>query len=324
MNQIEKINFRQARDFGETFNASIKFIRQNFKHFFLTIISIAGPFILIAAISGAFYQSNSIGAISFTKMRQDDFFAQYGISLIIFLLASIVSSIALIGTTYAYMINYLEKGPNNFTTGDVGNLLLKKSGKIIIAFFAMILFMIIAVAIMAGIGALFAAVNSSVLVVLYILLLVFGLIIVMPPFMWQMSAINMIVMQEEKGPFEAFRKTFTVMRGNFWWTWVIMVCAVIAIAIAGLVFTLPQVIYQMFLMFSHLKPGAAGVEEGTSIPFIIVATVCTFFSTTIYAAMHVICGIHYFSLAEQKDGTGLMERIDEIGNTPTTNAEQYY
>jgi len=32
MNQ-EKINLRQVRDFGETFNASIKLVRQNFKLF---------------------------------------------------------------------------------------------------------------------------------------------------------------------------------------------------------------------------------------------------------------------------------------------------
>lgn len=323
MNQPEKINFRQARDFGETFNASIKFIRQNFKHFFLTIISIAGPFILLTAISGAFYQSNAISVFSISKMGQEDFFAQYGISMFIFIVASALSSLAMIGTTYSYMINYLEKGPNNFTTGDVGGLLLKKSGKIIVAFLAMMLLTIVAVAILAGIGALMA-IGSKILVVFYILLLFLGLIIVMPPIIWQMSVLNLSVMHENTGPFEALGRTFKVMRGNFWWTWVIMICTVMAVAIAALVFTLPQVIYQMFLMFSHLKPNPDAVSEGVSIPFIIVATVCTFFSTTLYAALHVICGFHYFSLAEQKDGIGLMERIDEIGNTPTTNAEQHY
>ena len=34
----EKINFRQVRDFGETFNVSVKFFRQNFKLFFQSLI----------------------------------------------------------------------------------------------------------------------------------------------------------------------------------------------------------------------------------------------------------------------------------------------
>ena len=64
----EKINFRQTRDFGETFNVSIKFLRQNFKLFFQSVLFIAGPFVLISAIAGAFYQSNAINMFSITKL----------------------------------------------------------------------------------------------------------------------------------------------------------------------------------------------------------------------------------------------------------------
>ena len=60
MNNQEKITFRQARDFGEIFNVSVKFLRQNVKLFFQSLIYIAGPFVLISAIAGAFYQSSAL------------------------------------------------------------------------------------------------------------------------------------------------------------------------------------------------------------------------------------------------------------------------
>ena len=99
-----------------------------------------------------------------------------------------------------------------------------------------------------------------------------------------------------------------------------MVCAVFAVGIISFVFGLPQAIYQVVLMFSHFKDDSGE----PSIPFLIVATVCTFCTTLLYSGLYVISAFHYYSLAEQKDGIGLMERIEEIGNTPTTDVEQQY
>ena len=93
-----------------------------------------------------------------------------------------------------------------------------------------------------------------------------------------------------------------------------------ALGIVGFVFTLPQMVYQMILLFSHIKDG--GGE--TPLAFLIVATICTFCSTILYSALYVINAFHYYSLAEAKDGVGLMERIEEIGNTTQNNVEEQY
>jgi hypothetical protein len=127
-------------------------------------------------------------------------------------------------------------------------------------------------------------------------------------------------MHEHRRLFDCYTRTRNILRGNFWWTWVIMVCALIAVIIAGFVFALPQAIYQMVLMFSHLK----GNNDEVSVAFLVVATVSHFFTTIIYSVMHIICGFHYFSLAEKDDGKGLLERINEIGTTPDNNVEQQY
>ncbi|MES2591527.1 MAG: hypothetical protein V4608_06560 [Bacteroidota bacterium] len=321
MNNTEKINFRQSRDFGETFNVSVKFIRQNFKLFFKSLALIAGPFVLISAVAGAFYQSSSIGLLSLKGGFQENYFSQFGLTFAIFIFASVIANLMLIGTTFAYMITYMEKGTGNFTIADISSTLLKNIGKIILTFLAMFLILVLLFALVIGLIALMATMGAAFAILVGFILFI-GILIMMPPLIWQLSVIYLVAMQENSGAFQSFNRTREVMRDNYWWTWVIVVCAGMAVGLASLVFTMPQMIYQMVIMFSHFKPGA--VNEGVSIPFIIVSTICTFCSTLLYSTLYIISGFHYYSLAEQKDGIGLMERIDEIGNTPDNNVEQHY
>jgi len=296
MNNQEKINFRQVRDFGETFNVSVKFFRQNFKLFFQSLICIAGPFVLVSAIAGAFYQSNTVSLFSVSNMGQSNLLSQFGWTYLIFILAAVIANMALLGTVFAFMINYMEKGPGGFTINDVGQTVVKNIGNIFSVFFVLMVLTIVVLALVAGIVGGIAYVIPALAVLVAIVVFV-GLLILLPPVMWQLSVVYLVKMQEGKGVIESFDRTRKVLSGNFWWTWVIMVCAVMAIGIISFVF---------------------------SIPFIIVATVCTFCSTLLYSGLYVISAFHYYSLAEQKDGIGLMERIDEIGNTPKNNVEQHY
>lgn len=318
MNQ-EKINFRQVRDFGETFNVSVKFLKQNFKLFFQSLFFIAGPFILVSSIAGAFYQSSAIEISTLGTITSGNPLAQYGWSFLIFMLAAILSGIVLIGTTFSFMINYMEKGPDGFTVNDVANKLLQNIGNILAVFFVFTLLGILIIAVLAGL--VFALTNvAPVLGILFMLAFIFGMLILFPPLMWQLSVVYLVKMQEDRGVLESFGRTREVMRSNFWWTWVIVICSAIAIGIVGFVFTLPQLVYQMILLFSHIKNG--GGE--TPVAFLIVATLCTFCSTILYSLLYVVNAFHYYSLAEAKDGVGLLERINEIGNTPENNVEQQY
>ena len=319
MNNLEKINFRQARDFGETFNVSVKFLRQNLKLFFQSLIFIAGPFILISAIAGAFYQSSALSMLSIARMDLSNLFPLFGWTYLIFILATIIANMLLLATVFSFMINYMEKGPGGFTVNDVGRTVMKNIGNIFSVFFVILLLAIVAIALVVGIVFGIGS-AATVLGVLFGIALFFGLLIIVPPLMWQLSVVYLIKMKEDGSALNALGRTRQVMRGNFWWTWIIMVCAVMAIGLISFIFALPQAVYQIVLMFSHLKDASSDV----SIPFLIVASVCTFCSTLLYSGLYVISAFHYFSLAEQKDNIGLMERIDEIGKTPNNNVEHHY
>lgn len=321
MKQNEKIVFLQSRDFGETFNVSVKFLKQNFSHFFLTIITIAGPFLLLAAIAAAIYSSNALNAI-YTPQAPFNFIEQYGIAFILYIIAYVIAVQVMLGTTFSYMALYAERGQGNFTTADVGRKLLSNIGRMIILFLLVLVFSLIVIGIAVGIG--FAFPNVTALIIIGVLILIFGGLIIGPPLIWIVpSFYQAIIDKEERSVYEGITYTFKILKGNFWWTWLLIVCASLAIGIASVVFTIPQAIYQLVLTFSHF--GAKGaVASEVPFAFLVVTTVCTFLASVVRSILYIINGFHYYSLVEKKEGLGLLQKIDEIGNSPDTHVEQQY
>lgn len=314
----EKINYKVARDFGETFNISIQFLRQNFRLLFQSLLFIAGPFLLLSAIANAYYQADML---SHTVYRSINPLTNFGISYFLYLAAASLASLATMGTIYSFMLLYAEKGPRNFTVNDVARRLAQNAGNILGVFFLFTFLIVITIVLVAVVV---AAVGSAFppLVILLVFGIVIGMLILMPPFFWQLSVVYLIKMEDNDSAFDCYGRTRYVMKSNFWWTWLIMVCTLLAVLVTSLAFSIPQIIYQSVISYGNLR----GSSSEASVPFMAVTTVCTFFSSLIYSVLYIFCAFHYYSLAEKKDGTGLMERINEIGQTPVnhTHADQQY
>ena len=105
-----KINFNVTRDFGETFNVSIKFLRQNFKMYFLTVILIAGPFVLLTSFASAFYDSSIITKTSLVRAGRLYNVSPYSIGYFLSVSSQFIAWLALMCTNYSFMLVYNEKG----------------------------------------------------------------------------------------------------------------------------------------------------------------------------------------------------------------------
>jgi hypothetical protein len=316
--QQEKINFREVRDFSQVYSASFVFLRQNFKLFFGCLLFIAGPFILLSSASAAFYTASSISDLG--SFASSNPFARFGISYFVYLFTTALASIAMIGTVYSFMLVYQEKGPGNFTVSDVARFLSRKAGWMIgaflTAFFILFIIIIVIVGIVIGVGTAVPVAG-----VLLGLALIVGMLILVPPLLWQISAMYLAGLSEPLGIFEAYGKTRIVMRDNFWWTWLLLFVSLLMVGFMQGIFAIPQVVYQLALTYSAVSSG----DFNVSIPFIIVSLICTFLSTLVGSLLPLINGFHYFSLTEKHDGKGLMDRISEIGKTNTGNdIEQQY
>lgn len=322
MLENEKINFRQDRDFGEIFNVTVKFLRQNFKHFFTILILVAGPFLLISAIAGGVYQASALGLNSFSVTGNYDVFERYGIIFFVYMVSLLLAIIVSIGATFSYMILYSERGPGNFAAGDVRSLLIKNIGKLILTFLALLLVMLPFIGLFVGLGVVIVSANILGITITYAIVMVICFGIFFPNLIWLLLSPFLVTMQEKKSAFSSIGKTFQLMRGNYWWTWIIMFCAILVLYVLIIIFSLPQIIYQVTITLSHFRGGTE--DSGMSVPFIVVTAICTFLNTIVYSVLQVLCGFHYYSLAEKKDGMGLLDKIDEIGNTRDTNVEQEY
>ncbi len=306
----EKINFHQERDFSETFNVSVKFVRQNFKIYFRCILFLAGPFVLLHSFAGAYYQSVLLTKTALIKSGQLYSMNKFGWEYFLSLFLQFISILSLMCTNFSFMIVYQEKGVGNITVGDVAKKMLEHTGKIIGGFFLYLLLIIIfGVAIAVVIGLMIGG-GSPAAGIIFLLLFVVGFLMMGPNFLWQLSTSYLVMISENEIPFSAFGRTRIVMKRNYWWTWLVSVCVTIVIFFLSVMFAIPLGIVTFIRTYSI----ATGGSDDQSVLYLCIFIFSTFFSTLVYALLYVVCGFHYFSLAEKIDGAGLMERINEIGN----------
>jgi hypothetical protein len=319
MIQQEQIPLKAARDFGETFNASTKFIRQNFLSYLTCILLLAGPFILLYSISYAYYSSVVEYKQSLVKAGRLYNISKFGWEYFLALFFQGISYLSMSCTTYAYMVVYNEKGRNNFSAGDVMRKMNAVLGKIFGAFF---LFGFLSLIFVVAVGFIVAMLieTAPVIGVLLVLILIFAVLILAPNILWQLSTVFLVIISEEEIPLSAYGRTREVMKDNYWWTWLIVVCSSLMILFMSLLFMIPELVYAIVVNLS-----SGDEPEGASMLSVIIYTLCTFCASIIYSMNYVVGGFHYFSLSEKKDGDGLMQRINEIGKTtaPISNEQQF-
>lgn len=320
MNQ-EKINFHVARDFSELFNTTAKFVSQNFKHFFKILILVAGPFVLVSSTLGAFYQSHALkwSPGQGTQDIWNSLSHQFGWEYFVLLIFSILSGLVLLTTVYSYLLLYDQYGPKNFDVTQVKNLVWNSITKVLRGFFTLMFIVCAIIAVMSIIAGILIAM-VKIIAAIVIVFLMLGLLFIAPPFTWQFSVFYLPMLTDENSSVsDALQKVRRLMSGEFFPTWLLIVASFVFLMILSLVFTLPQIVYQFVLRTAFLQGNTT-----ESIPFLIVTGICTFFGKFLYSILYIICGLHYFSLNEKKEGTALLNRIDEIGNTPSNDVEQQY
>jgi hypothetical protein len=323
MNQ-EKISFPVVRDFSGIFNASVKFVSQNFKHFFLALIFIAGPFLLVDSICMGFFQASLIETsmnnklTGFTNFNSFEYWSQFGGQLFIIVLVAILARIILLTTTYAYVLAYNTHGPKNFGIAEIRKIVFQNIVKTIKGFFVCVLlflFLLLIIGIIGGLMMTMLPLFTSIIMVLVVI----AAFIISPPFIWQLSTFYLVQMKEDLGVLDSMRKVREIMRGEFFQTWLIIVVAALILIVLGFLFSAPTYIYQFIL---RMGGAMKLVENATS--YIIISTACGFLVKFLGSLMYIVNSFLYYSLDEKKNGAALISRIDEIGNTPVNDTDQQY
>lgn len=323
----QKIEFRKDRDFSLVLGDAIKFVRQNFKSLFGSIIFITGPFILMTGVAYGYMQSTMLsqnpllgstrgGFRSMASMYESTYTATYFLAIAVLIICGILVNVLLNSVVYNYMGLYNEKPfGEKITIAEVGARVWSSLGRMIGSMLLLSLVMgvigLVVVLIFAGIISVTGVVGG----ILIGLLVFFALLLFMPVLVYFIPAAFYVVVRDGNFIFPALGKVKRYLSGSFWWTWLIMVVALIAIGILQTLFSLPATIMvfsQTFTRMQHLTDGSAMAETSPSILLIVFYTIAMFLTTCTSSILNLICAFNFLGHEEKHEGKGILSRMDEI------------
>lgn len=287
------VNFKQQRDFGEVFNATFTFIGQEFKPLGKAILYFVLPVLIVAAILSVFV---SIEQQKFTNSMQAgnidptaNPFAAIGPMykyLFLTLLVYMVALSALRCTIYGYIKAYVEKGKDQFTLDDVWSEVKR--------FILPVLGTSLIVGILVGIGFMFCLV----------------------PGIWlgvSLSLIIVVMMFEGNGMGNAFSKSFSLTKVDWWSTLGILFISYIIVYLLTLLLSIPAVLMGLKSFFTTFKNLQATGEMNFSTTYYIINSLTSLISYILFSIPFIALAFQYFNLLEITEKPSLKDKIEQIG-----------
>jgi hypothetical protein len=281
------ILFKRERDFGEVFNATFFFLKQDFRKFGLAVVYYILPFALLTACSMALFQSKMVSFQAAAHNPREPFaglgniLTNYGILLLMLSF----SHAAILSTVYGYIRLYVEKGRNGFSVGDVWT----EFKKLYIPF--------------------------------YLAMLLGGIMIIIGSFLCLFPGIYLAVSLsllfagmafDKKGFGNAFSRTFELTHMQWWWTLLILFVLYLLLMIFQIIVSLPTMAITMTAAF-HTVSGEPGSTRSYYTFILIYSAITTTITLVLALIPQVALAFHYYSLVEKKEKPTLIEKINEIG-----------
>jgi len=293
------IELSKTRDFGEAISDSFLFVRQNLKPLLSAFFIFCGFFLLAGTVIGIMQQMkasdmfNNIDTDG-TFVTENRYDASFIIASILVGLLSLLFYIILPVTILSFMALYKEKGnvapSNDELWGYIKYYFLKVLGGSILNF----------------------------------LLLMCGFLCCFIPGIYLYPILGLVfpIMIIENTTYGyAFSQSFRLIKEHWWMVFGVLFITGLLISICAGVLTIPFQAVNVWNIFLH-KFNRVHISTFS----IVIGTILRELALVLYILPTVALGICYFSLTEIKDATGLMGRINQLGdNNADTNApaEEY-
>jgi hypothetical protein len=293
----EKIRFRKVRDFGENFNDTFVFIKQNLKPLLLSFFAICGVFMLGKAIFGGIYESHSFGILDQFRLRanrgENAFSSIFTPEYFIYMLFSLVAYVAMKVVLAAYIKYYVDNDGAQPSIEDVWHYFRK--------YFFRILIYSVPVFLLIVIGCFFCVLPGIYLAVVFV------------PF-------DIILVMEDCSFSDAFSRCFTLIKENFWISFAIYFIATLIYSFGSGIISV--VVGLIVGAATYVTTKSIGTTAG------IVTSFLNLFAGVFYIIFFVSSALQYFNLVEQHDGTGILQQIESLGNdqgniNKTDSGEEY-
>ncbi|WP_298761133.1 hypothetical protein [uncultured Psychroserpens sp.] len=306
----------KSRGFGEYFQDTFAFLKQNGGHLFKNFFIINGIFLLILMVMtyffGEFYTDMLFSGINGTTNPLDSYLNDNAGLFFLFAFVFIVVALVAAMISYSFLPIYLKlfikANGKHFNATDILNVYKANIGKIFIFLLCAIL---IAIPL-----AIFIGLLSFVLAITFIGLLALPLVIGGVSLYYQGALMEYF--ENKKGIWESFGYSWKLMSSKFW----------AAISCAGLFYLMSYIIqnvvslvpyiFGMINMYTDFQPGVNPDPEevGRTVTFLmIVVFLITFFvSSLLNIIVQLNQGIIFYSLKEDNENIGAKSDIDLIGS----------
>lgn len=274
----QKIEFQRYRDFGQIINATFEFLRENFKQLAKAVIYLVGPFVLLTGIFGGLYQKDLFSFTSTVKSL-----SEFGIAFGLYIFFAILTSLVLVSTVYSYILLYLKRQDDiPIEVDEVWLMVKSKTLKIL----------------------LFSIGYGLVTVFATILLIIPGIYVSV-----SLMIIYIVGLNEDKGFFDSMSRSFFLIKNKWWFTFGLLLVLSLIQGFLGFLFQIPQYIAMFVVAFNSAEGNAT--SSTTEIIF-IVTTIISSLNFIFYSISLIGIAFHYFSLVEQKEAKGLLDKIESI------------
>jgi len=283
------LELRHERDFGQKLNATFQFVTRNFKPFSLCLLYIVAPVALLAGIVGGLHQSQVLalmprpsisvnnGLNTFSMMSRL-FAPEYWLTLLFTGIAGVLLSL----TVCSFLAEYEAAGNRPQEVSVVWARVRQSLGGGLVLSLAVFFLFVLA----------------------FVFLIIPGIYVAVA-----LSLSAMALVQERLGVGEAISRSYRLVDGKWWSTFGLLVVVYFIVAIVSYVFQIPV------LLVTVLK--TMEVLSGDLTLLLVVATMISTVASTLLQSLAVLAlGFQYFNLVELKEGTGLLQGLEQLGTTP--------
>ena len=280
----EFIEFKKERDLSSIITDAFKFVRLEGKQFFLTILKTAIIPIIISAIAMIYYMIS----LSSFDLSDSTNTMSYILSVLVMMIAYLAAFIFINLASMYYIKSYIDN------KGIVNKDEVSKNTKEKFWSFT-------------GFGILSGLILSASFMLCFL-----------PVFYtWTVLSLGAsILVFENETAGATIGKCFSFVKGHFWETFGVVIVVGILVGVLGYVFQIPALIYQIIKT-------AVGITDNdpTKIvslfkdPIYIVLTIIAIIGRFAFYSISIVTNVLiYFDINEQKNATGTIEKIENLGS----------
>lgn len=281
-----RLEFKKQREFGEIVSDTFLFIKQNLKPLLKTFLYLCGFFILASILSAVTHLMNvSDVLIDSSRPSSQAYNRMFSWNYFLVIFFYMVTYAAITVSTLSYVAVYIAKGN------------VPPSPEEVWTYFKYYFLRVF---------------GSSIPITL---LMVAAFICCIVPGVYVFPALSLFyaVMIFENGSFAySFGRAFKLSHKDWWATAGALIIIWIITYVAFIIPSVPGIILGMAVGFTQ---GAASISK----VWFVVVTIIQYLSYVFLMVPLIGISLCYFNLAERIDSSGLLARIDKLGEQPTNS-----